>query len=104
MENEFFISNGVEGVTILLSLAEPSKWEYLDFHSYEAKLEKLLILANKKYAQFAEKFNEEENRNQSGYTSRIRFGERSSSNKDKDEATKVFEPFQGALNEKFMYK
>ena len=47
----------VEGVTVLLSLIEPSQWEYLDYHSYESKLQQLISYANKQYAQLTEEFN-----------------------------------------------
>ena len=61
----------IEGLNIVLSLVDTKDWEYIDYTSYESKLEQLKRYSKKKFDQLMQAFSEVTSEEQKSYTDKI---------------------------------
>ena len=61
----------IEGLNIVLSLVDTKDWEYVDYTSYESKLEQLMKYSKKKFDNLIQAFNEITSEEQKSYTDKI---------------------------------
>ena len=61
----------IEGLNIVLSLVDTKDWEYIDYTSYESKLEQLMKYSKKKLDSLIQAFNEVTSEEQKSYTDKI---------------------------------
>ena len=61
----------IEGLNIVLSLVDTKDWEYIDYTSYESKLEQLMKYSKKKFDNLMQSFNEITSEEQKSYTDKI---------------------------------
>ena len=61
----------IEGLNIVLSLVETKDWEYIDYTSYESKLEQLMKYSRTKFDKLMQAFSEITSEEQKSYTDKI---------------------------------
>ena len=61
----------IEGLNIVLSLVDTKDWEYVDYTSYESKIEQLMKYSKKKFDSLVQAFNEITSEEQKSYTDKI---------------------------------
>ena len=61
----------IEGLNIVLSLVDTKNWEYIDYTSYESKIEQLMKYSKKKFENLMKAFNEITSEEQKSYTDKI---------------------------------
>jgi len=61
----------IDGLNIVLSLVDTKDWEYVDYTSYESKIEQLMKYSKKKFDSLVQAFNEITSEEQKSYTDKI---------------------------------